>query len=169
MRSEDNAITPVHSLTAVRVERVMNMNFPRAVLAAIALTALAACGSAASSSTSAPAMPSGSAGTQAASLAPLTLGKFPSTTGGKLAEAICRRWQGLRSEYAAKLSTGTSAFAFNQWFSGPQWSEVQADAVKLGSDPAYNQIGTALGLVITGDAASAGNAAALDKACEAAD
>jgi hypothetical protein len=137
---------------------------------AAAVAGLAACSSAGSSSSSAVATQAAAPASAPAAptLAPLTLGAFPSTTDGTLARDICQAWTGLRQQYAAQLGADT-AYELNQWFSGPDWAPVQSDATKLGNDPAYGNIETALGLVITGDAASTANAQLLDKACAAAD
>jgi hypothetical protein len=140
------------------------------IILAAAAAAVAACSSSASSSTSASATSAAASAPPATAsakpLAPLKIGNFPSTTDGTLARNICKAWSGLRSEYAAKLAAGTLAYALNQWFSSTAWSTVQNDGMKLGNDPAYSNIETASGLIITGDAASTANAAQLDKACE---
>lgn len=139
--------------------------------AALAILALAACGSspgpapaAATASTPASAPAASSA---APALGPMTPGRFPSTTDGRLAAAICRAWSGLRQQYAA-LQDSDSPAQLNQWFSGPDWSTVQADAARLGNDPAYGHLETALGVAMTGDEASMATARSVDRACETA-
>jgi len=103
-----------------------------------------------------------------ASLGPLTLGNFPSTVNGNLAKAICTSWAGLRHEYVQKITVDT-AYQMNGWFSSADWSKIQNDSMALGNDQAYSNLETALGVGMTGEDASAASAAALDKACEAAD
>ena len=101
-------------------------------------------------------------------LAPLTPGHFPDTADGKLAKAICGHWAGLRQEYVNRAADD-SAYQMNQWLSGPAWSKVQDDSAALGDDPAYSHLETALGAGLAGDDAGPESAAAIDKACEAAD
>ena len=104
----------------------------------------------------------------AANLAPLTLGPFPDTADGEIAKRICEQWQGLRQEYVYRLTIDNS-YQMNGWFSSSAWSKVQNDGMALGDDPAYSNLETALGVAITGEMASTANAAAVDKACAAAD
>lgn len=104
----------------------------------------------------------------APALAPLTLGRFSATTDGKLAKGICGQWQGLRQEYAQRLTVDTP-YQMNQWFSSADWAKEYADSSQLGGDPAYSNLEAALGVATVGDEASAASAAAVDKACERAD
>lgn len=128
------------------------------VLAAVpaALIALTACSSGSStSSTSA-----------APTLGPLTLGSFPSTTDGRLATSICEEWQGLRAKYAAYLSKDRPD-QLDQWLSGPDWVTIDADARRLGKDPDYTSLETALTLAFVGNMATMATVKDLDSACAA--
>lgn len=140
-------------------------------IAATAIALLAGCSSAAPSPAVTSASPAGDstpvAAGPVATLAPLTLGHFPGTASGKLAKEICGQWAGLRRQYVQKITVDT-AYQMNQWFSGPDWAKVQAASLNL-DDPAYSNLETALGTGLTGEDASAGSAAAIDKACEHAD
>jgi hypothetical protein len=150
----------------------MNKNLLiRGAFSLAAVATLAACSSSASPAPSALATPSShpSSAPAAKPLGPLVLGRFSSTTEGRLAKGICKSWQGLRQEYVSKVDSGTTAFDMNQWFSSPAWSTVQSDGMKLGNAPAYSNLETAVGVAITGDLATTGSAAAIDKACKAAD
>lgn len=118
--------------------------------------------------TSAPPSESVIAPGTAPALEALTIGHFPATTDGKLAEGICEQWQGLRSQYAQRLTIDTP-YQMNQWFSSADWAKVQSDGAALGDDPAYSNLETSLGVATVGDEASAASAAAVDKACERAD
>lgn len=101
-------------------------------------------------------------------LGPLTLAGFPSTADGRLARGICGQWAGLRQEYASRASAD-SPYQLNGWLSGPDWHKAWSDGNDLGDDPAYPDLETALGVVMTGDMAGAPAARAMDQACAAGD
>jgi hypothetical protein len=170
IHSETVHVAAVLLLLVRRVSNVMNRLLT--VCAGAAVLVLAAC----SSSTPSPAATSASpidnsaavAPGPVASLGPLALGHFPSTTDGKLAKAICKSWSALRSEYVQKITADT-AYQLNGWFSSSDWSTIQNDGMTLGSDPAYSNLETALGVGMVGDDASAASAKAIDKACKEAD
>ena len=174
---ETERVTPVHPPPHRGVKTDMNKNLLlRGAFSLAAVATLTACNSSASPASSAPATPSSHPSSATASsapaakpLGPLVLGRFSSTTEGRLAKGICKSWQGLRQEYVSKVDSGTTAFDMNQWFSSPAWSTVQSDGMKLGNAPAYSNLETAVGVAITGDLATKGSAAAIDKACKAAD
>lgn len=156
----------MHPSSARRVEPGMR-TFP-AIAVSAAVLAVTACGSSASSagnpSASVPATTPASPA-PAATLGPLTLGHFPATADGRLARGICEGWAALRQEYAQRLSADTP-YQLEQWLSGPAWSVVDADGTKLGADPAFASLGTALGLAEGSAGASMSSALLLDKACE---
>jgi hypothetical protein len=154
------------------------MKLPQIVIAGAAVAALSACSSAASSvapppASSAPGVTAAAAPTLSppatvASLAPLTLGNFPSTTDGTLARNVCQAWAGLRVAYASNV-VNDSPYQLNQWFNGPAWATPNAEMEQLGDDPAFIHLESDYGAATVGDVASAANAANLDRACENAD
>lgn len=136
----------------------------------VALAAIAACSSSpAGTGATTPAATTAAAPVSASpepTLGPLALGHFPSTTDGRLAKAICGQWQELRGQYAGNV-VNDPPVQLNQWFSSPAWKAVQADAAKLGNDPVYANLETALGVGMVGDTASIATAQEIDKACAA--
>jgi hypothetical protein len=140
------------------------------VLAAAVAAALAAgCGSVTASRPGAGQAELLAAPASAPELGMLTLGSFPATTDGNLAQMLCQEWAGLRGDYAAQLRQDTP-FQLEVWFSSsPPWLVAfNADSL-LKSDNSYIEITTSFGLASTAAAASIANARALDKACAAAD
>lgn len=145
--------------------------YMRNLIAAAALAAgalsVTACGS--SSPPPAAAAPAATAAATAPASAPVTLGplklaSFPPTAAGTEARSVCRAWQGLRREYASRLSSD-SPYKLNQWFSSAAWHKSWEDAAALGNDPAYAQLEVAYGTATVGDMAGAGTAREMDKAC----
>lgn len=144
--------------------RVFAVRGGAAVLAAAAAAALAA-GCASQPGT-------GQAQLLAASapeLGKLTLGSFPATTDGNLAQTLCQEWAGLRGDYAAQLRQDTP-FQLEVWFStSTPWLVAFNAESPLKADNSYIDVTTSFGLVSTAAAASIANARLLDRACAAAD
>jgi hypothetical protein len=143
----------------------MNRLIPAAALAAGVILSLAACGSSpASSSPAAVAAPPLPPPPTAVTLGPLKLADFPATVGGKEARGICEAWQELRQQYEDRMVTD-SPYQLNQWFSSAVWQKEQADAIRLGADPAYTHLEVAFGVGLVGDEADSGTVKLMDSAC----
>jgi hypothetical protein len=101
-------------------------------------------------------------------LGQLRYGKFPATTDGIEALAVCEQWAVLRDQYVGRVRADTP-YELEEWFSSPAWLPAFQANKPLKTDPDYSQINTAFDLVSTGAAASVANAELLDKACASAD
>jgi hypothetical protein len=147
--------------------RVFAVRGGAVILAAAAAALAAGCGSVTASQSG-----TGQAELLAASapeLGKLTLGSFPATTDGNLAQMVCQEWAGLRGDYAAQLHQDTP-FQLEVWFStSTPWLVAFNAESPLKSDNSYIEITTSFGLASTAAAASIANARLLDKACAAAD
>ncbi|MGD0240103.1 MAG: hypothetical protein ABSB59_07225 [Streptosporangiaceae bacterium] len=98
--------------------------------------------------------------------APLKLAHFPATKDGDLARTICQTWSSLRGEYYSRIKADTAS-QLSQWFTGPDWTTVHADAFQLEADTAYIQLGAAVTQAVAGSVASAKTGQAVDRACTA--
>jgi hypothetical protein len=85
---------------------------------------------------------------------PLKLADFPATKDGDLARKICQAWAGLRGQYYSRMKSDTRS-QLSQWFSGPDWTAVHADSLRLTADRAYVHLGASLGVAMAGSAVSA--------------
>jgi hypothetical protein len=94
----------------------------------------------------------------------LRLAEFPSTYNGVAALDLCEGWAGLRGQYVTSVQHDTP-LQLDDWFSGPAWSPVFTDAVKLQANLAYPRITLAFGQVTAPEFASIPNAKNLDAAC----
>jgi hypothetical protein len=134
-----------------------------------ALFALAACSSgspAALPATSQAATVATAAAAPDATLGPLTLGHFPSTSDGRTAKGLCQAWSALRVHYASNVQND-SPVDLNKWFSGSDWAQARSDAARLGNAAAYSTLIAAYGVATVGDTASLDTARNVDKACAA--
>jgi hypothetical protein len=109
--------------------------------------------------------PSGTAAATSSG-APLKLARFPATEDGDLARNICQTWSSLRGEYYSRIKADTAS-QLSQWFTGPDWTTVHADALQLEADTAYIQLGAAVNQAVAGSVASAKTGQAVDRACTA--
>lgn len=94
----------------------------------------------------------------------LRLAQFPSTVNGVEALDLCEGWAGLRGQYVTSVQHDTP-LQLDIWFSGPAWTPVFNDAVKLQNSLAYPRITLAFGQVTSPQFASIPNARNLDAAC----
>jgi hypothetical protein len=134
-------------------------------LSSVGSTATATATAQSTGSSAGQSAPSGTAAATSSG-APLKLARFPATKDGDLAQNICQTWSSLRGEYYSRIKADTAS-QLSQWFTGPDWTTVHADALQLEADTAYIQLGAAVNQAVAGSVASAKTGQAVDRACTA--